>query len=266
MKDGFWMHLDPSQSVDREMVKRGGVWEPALREIIRCCARQGDVVIDIGAHKGWATCLMAQRVGKSGHVISVDPDPRAFAALLKNVMRNDFSQVSAHQVAIGESNGAVKLSLTGTLGNTSRFPNYIAQPDVVQEIEAVCVTLDSLMSTFDMKGRDLPLIKIDAEGAEPLIWEGMQEVLKRYKPTVAMEINYASLEAAKLGLTEFKQALVDVGYTSCFQTLFEGSGRGSGRLRLRETDIRPQGELLIDVLVVPNVESRMGLIEKFIRQ
>jgi FkbM family methyltransferase len=266
MKDGFWMKLDPSQSVDRAMVTRGGVWEPALRELIRYCVRPGDVFIDIGAHKGWATCLAAQQVGKSGRVLSIDPDPRAFAALSENIKGNGFSQVSAYQLAIGQSDGVINLSLTRTLGNTSTFPNYIAACDVVQEIRVQCMTLDSLLSTFNMDGRDLPLIKIDAEGAEPLIWKGMQETLARFKPMVAMEVNYASLDAAGLELAEFNQALENAGYSACFQTFYGPRVRGKGRLRLQPTDIMRGGELLIDVLVVPDLRDRMKMVERFIER
>jgi FkbM family methyltransferase len=265
MKDGFWMKLDPTQSVDREMVTRGGVWEPALRELIRNCVRPGDMFIDIGAHKGWATCVAAQQVGQSGRVLSIDPDPRAFAVLSENIQRNGFSQVSARQVAIGQSDGFIKLALTRTLGNSSTFPNYIAECEVVQEIRVPCVTLDSLLSTFDMGSRDLRLIKIDAEGAEPLIWQGMQTTLARCKPMIAMEVNYASLEAAGFAVAEFKRALEDAGYTACFQTFYGAKRRGRGRLRLQPTDIvRREGELLIDVLAVPDLSDRMKVVEPFI--
>jgi FkbM family methyltransferase len=266
MKDGFWMRLDPSQPVDREMVRQGGVWEPALRELIRSCVRPGDAFIDIGAHKGWATCLAAQQVGKSGRVLSIDPDPRAFAALCENIKRNGFSQVTAYPLAVGQGDCFITLSLTRTLGNSSLFPNYIAVREVVQEIQVECMALDRLISTFNMGERDLPLIKIDAEGTEPLIWQGMQDTLARYKPLVAMEINYASLETAGFGLTEFKQSLENAGYGACFQTSYGDPQRGRGQLWLQPTDIVRRGELLIDILAVPDLSSRMKVVEPFIKR
>jgi FkbM family methyltransferase len=242
-KDGFWMHLDPAQFVDREIVRNGGVWEPGLRAVLRACLRPGDAFIDIGAHKGFLTGVAAQLVRRSGIVISVDPDPRAFAALSENVRRNSFSQVKLEQIALGAQEGSILLAVTATLGNTSSFPNRIAIQDVVETIEVPCTTLDQLLSRVPLGNRALPLIKIDVEGAEPLVWKGMQEVIERYCPMFALEINYASLHAAGFKISEFSYQMQQSGYTSFYE--YDENGR------LTPTDIERERDLLVDVLAVP---------------
>ncbi|WP_406857099.1 FkbM family methyltransferase [Alsobacter sp. KACC 23698] len=264
MKDGFWMQLDPRQSVDREMVARGGVWEPALRAVMKRYLRPGDAFVDVGAHKGWASCLGARLTGPGGLVVSVDPDPRAFAGLMANIVRNEFATVQACQCALGDADGELRLSLTRTIGNTSAFPNHIARSEVVEELTVRCTTLDSLLRGLDIKGRDLPLIKMDAEGAEPTIWDGMQATLSAFKPAIALEINYASLQAARRDLGEFKTAMEQSGYTRWFRMTVQSGVWGRPQLSLKATDLFGEDELLIDVLAIPQDGDRMAAIRPFI--
>ena len=49
-----------------------------------------------------------------------------------------------------------------------------------------CRTIDSICADLDR----VDFLKIDAEGAEPLIFRGMQETLTRFKPDMILEFNY----------------------------------------------------------------------------
>jgi len=76
MRDGFWMHVNPEQYWDQEVIKRGGRWEPGLTHLIKAVVDPGDLCLDIGSHKGYVSCVLALAVGSSGRVLSFDPDPR----------------------------------------------------------------------------------------------------------------------------------------------------------------------------------------------
>src|SRR5262249_10834014 len=161
---------EPEQFIDRQIIASRGVWEAPLRRFMMALVRPGDVFIDIGAHKGYLTCLAAQLVGPTGKVISFEPDPRAFSALKDNLERNRFSHVDAFQLALGSEAGTIPLSLTKTLGNTSSFPNRIAIQEVEKTIEVPCVALDEAIAHYvNRSDARVTLIKMDAEGAEPLI-------------------------------------------------------------------------------------------------
>jgi FkbM family methyltransferase len=247
------MYLDPAQYIDREIV-RCGVWEPAIRAVLHACLRHGDAFIDIGAHKGYLTSVAAQLVGPTGLVVSVDPDPRAFDALLDNVRRNGFTQVQPRQVALGADEGLISLCLTTTLGNTSSFPNRIALREVIQTLQVPCTTLDRLLTQIPLAPRPLPIVKIDAEGAEPQIWKGMQGLIKTYRPILVLEINYASFRAAGISVTDFERELELSGYTFYEPVVHRR------RLRLVPASIAQERELLVDVLAVPRGHERIGLL------
>jgi hypothetical protein len=48
-------------------------------------AQPGDIVVDGGAKIGYATSILAARVGPQGKVHSFEPDPRSFGELQRNV-------------------------------------------------------------------------------------------------------------------------------------------------------------------------------------
>src|SRR5262245_6167166 len=52
--------------------------EPETRRIIERVCRRGQVALDIGAHVGYVTAVLAALVGPDGIVFSFEPNPRLF--------------------------------------------------------------------------------------------------------------------------------------------------------------------------------------------
>ena len=46
------------------------------------------VVVDVGANWGYFTLMAAQLIGRTGRVLAVEPDPRMFALLQRNLSLN----------------------------------------------------------------------------------------------------------------------------------------------------------------------------------
>lgn len=64
------------------------IHEPLMTEIIKRETKEGDVVLDIGAHIGYYTLMFARLVGKEGKVFAFEPDPDNFTLLKKNIEIN----------------------------------------------------------------------------------------------------------------------------------------------------------------------------------
>jgi FkbM family methyltransferase len=246
MRDGFWMHVNPEQYWDKEVIAHGGQWEPGLTHIIKIVVDPGDLCLDIGSHKGYVSCVLAQAVGSSGRVLAFDPDPRLGEELRINMARNGFSQVTYFPLALGDTRSTVTLLLTNTLGWSTSFPNVFAAPDVIKEIDVEASTVDIVLSET-LYNKSLSFVKVDAEGAEPLIWQGMQETLSRSSPVIAMEINYSSLKAGAFSLEALHDEIEGQGYTAVFEIK---PPRWLGTVTLVPTDIRHERRLLIGVLMV----------------
>ena len=73
------------------LMLRSRRYEPHIQKIL--CVKPGDVFIDVGAHIGIYTVMMAKRVGKSGLVIAVEPSLSNFRVLCLNLMLNKVSNV-----------------------------------------------------------------------------------------------------------------------------------------------------------------------------
>lgn len=249
VQDGFWMQLDPEQIVDRTIIKTGK-WEPGLNKVIGCVVRSGEAVVDIGAHKGYVTCLLARSVGPLGCVLSFDPDPRAYAELTSNIDKNGFSQAFAFPLALGQRNERFRLSLTRTIGNSSRFPNTIAMAEKTEDMEVECKIFDELINEIEaVRDKKISFVKMDAEGSEPLIWAGMVKTLERHRPIVALEINYLSFEAGRFSVAEFNKTMAAAGY-SAFEIQRRVGKLGAEDWGLVPTNIEIPRPHLIEIVVI----------------
>ncbi|SRR6266545_2940317 len=65
-----------------------GCFKPFETELVMNEVRPGDVVVDVGAHIGYFTLLLAALVGPKSRVFAFEPDPDNFALLCRNVELN----------------------------------------------------------------------------------------------------------------------------------------------------------------------------------
>jgi hypothetical protein len=76
------MKLDFRDEIQREILLRH-VWDPRITEFILTNLSPGMLFIDIGANVGHFTLVAAQRVGPSGRVVAVQPNPSVAEQLRK---------------------------------------------------------------------------------------------------------------------------------------------------------------------------------------
>ena len=143
-----------------------------------------DTFFDVGAHFGFFSLLAAQLVEENGKVISFEP-----AALAANILHNNIErlrQVRMVQAAVGETTGSV-MFLEGKPGQTESSGRMSAEEEQNETIQGNlvnCVSLDD----FSDKEKLIPTaIKIDAEGSELKVLQGMNKLLHSLKPIIIME-------------------------------------------------------------------------------
>ena len=158
------------------------IYEPNQTEVVKKYVHEGDTVIDIGAHVGYYTLLMAQLVGENGKVYSFEPDPVNFQLLKKSVEINGFENVVLIQKAVSNITDKVKLFL----GNDDSAINRIYDAklgDTKESIDVESVTIDEYFKENDEL---VNFIKIDSEGSEVKIINGMKQFLSRNQELVMM--------------------------------------------------------------------------------
>lgn len=175
LKSGHFLYVDPlEESVCAHLIAHG-VWEPWIAKVVLSLLRPGDHVVEVGGHVGFYTVVMAHRVGASGSVTTFEANPRLAALASRSIRFNGYSPwVKIIQKAVSDIAGVVRFSVSRQYGGGGHVyvgDNALGADTEVLEVEAV--TLD------DLDLSQVRLLRIDAEGSEPLILAGAEQLLRQ---------------------------------------------------------------------------------------
>jgi FkbM family methyltransferase len=157
-----------------------GYWEMWITQALLRHVKPGMHVVDIGANFGYYSLLLADCVGPKGHLWALEPNPQVFELMRQSMRINGLlGQSTLVQKACGSSDGErliLKVPVRFQGGATTVSYDFDPSPDPeLKKFECETICLDTLLSD---KGH-VDFIKIDVEGAERSIWEGMQGVLQQ---------------------------------------------------------------------------------------
>jgi FkbM family methyltransferase len=164
--------------------------------------RAGDVVYDVGANIGWYSLLAARGVGATGEVVAFEPSIVNAACVQENAATNGMGNVTVIPAAVTDRDGwAVFLdrgSLEGRLekNDTQAQAERRAKRDQSHKGASVVpvLTLDSWIA--ETSTRPPSIVKIDVEGAELGVLQGMLETLRSAKPVLIVELHGTRDEVA----------------------------------------------------------------------
>jgi FkbM family methyltransferase len=160
--------------------------------IKRFTPKEGDIVVDIGAHMGRYTIIGAKRVGAQGKVVAIEAHPGNFEMLNRNIKLNQLTNVIPLNYAVYSKETKLKLYLpSGESGFTKYntiMPNWINTQEKFVEVNAN--TLDYLLQLNEIRQEEVNWIKIDVEGAEFEVLKGATNVLSKSKDiAILMELH-----------------------------------------------------------------------------
>ena len=160
-----------------------GLYEPPVTRVVQRFAAPGATIVDVGANWGYFTLVAAAAVGPAGRVIALEPEPRLFEALDRNVRLNRFEHVTTAGVAASSTEGTLTLAgyrdddanrgVSRVIdGGSAEGPIFRVVATTIDTATAACPRVD--------------LVKIDVEGAEDAVLAGMQAGLSagRYRAVV----------------------------------------------------------------------------------
>ena len=186
-----------------------GVPEPGLTRQFQLTARPGMVVVDVGANVGLYTLLGARAVGAQGKVYSFEPAPRNFGLLKDNVQVNGFLEggtVIVRQQAVCERRGERLLTIYPANGGHNTF---------FPETEGETIRVEAIVLDEALKEEaHIDLVKIDAEGSEPLVLRGMTRILARNRD-VRIFLEFAPVQLRRAGVQprDFLDEIESMGLT-----------------------------------------------------
>ncbi|MCA1612883.1 MAG: FkbM family methyltransferase [Acidobacteria bacterium] len=158
-----------------------GFWESWITVAAARLIRPGWHCVDVGANHGYYTVLMADAAGEGGRVLAVEPNPQLCERLGRSLEVNGLvGRTTVLQRAAADADGAaLTLAVPRRHASDATVCRGATADEDAFAVEAV--TLDR--ATADWPRVDF--VKIDAEGAEALIWRGMRGLLRRH-PGVAV--------------------------------------------------------------------------------
>jgi FkbM family methyltransferase len=230
---GCELYLSPYYHIDRCIIAFG-TYERALHDFLEHNVRPGMVCIDIGANLGEVAMHMARKTGSSGRVLAFEPIAPVRARLEQHVEQNGLGEVvSVESLALSDGEGRVTMSYA-----TAAEPNQgmgsmanIANAHTSLRIEVLTQSLDALVAARGLPRIDL--IKIDVQGAEPLVLAGARETLARFSPDLVIEVSPEDLRFSGTDSRALCASVEALGYS-----LFEL--RNAGALRsLRAAELAP---------------------------
>jgi FkbM family methyltransferase len=192
-----------------------GYHEIDLTDFFVNTIREADHCLDVGANFGYFTCIMG-RWAPRGKTVALEPDPKIYELLRDNIYINSLEgHVSARNAAAGDVEGMLTLHRRVTRsGNTSlaRIPDAalatIGEPPSVP-FDIACMPIDSLLPEFT--GR-LDCLKIDVEGAEPLVIRGAGRTIGENPALrIVMEWAPSQIRGAGFDTGDFLRELDELG-------------------------------------------------------
>jgi len=153
-----------------------GLHESGTSSVVNKHLDEGAIFLDVGANVGYYSRLASHLVKRSGRVFAFEVEHDNYYALTQNTA--SFDNVIPLNLAVSNENSFLKVNHSSHSACHSIVDND-NHLDGDQFITPT-ITLDIFWSLYLDKSK-IDLIKIDVEGAEPNVLEGMQTVLSEDK-------------------------------------------------------------------------------------
>ncbi len=169
-----------------------GEFEPSVSTLMKKEIKEGMIAFDLGANIGCFTVLLSKLVGDAGHVYAFEPDPYLFEILKENIELNNIHNVSSFSLAVSNTSVIGKFSLNTSQDGDNRLDSISMNNN---SIDIKTITLDEFC---DKNRTKADFIKMDIQGSEPKVFEGMKKLIST-NPEIKI-------------ITEFyPPAIIDVG-------------------------------------------------------
>jgi FkbM family methyltransferase len=192
-----------------------GSWEPGVTQALRSLVKPGMTIVEIGANIGYFTTLLGRLVGPQGCVRAFEANPEIFDLLAENIDINGLIPfVRAERMLVCDSCGEREITLLerhrGSGSMLSFSDAFLAlYHDKKTTIGVPATTLDAYWKD---EARSIDLVKMDAEGSEPMILNGMSRIIGQPHLTIVCEFYKQFFEAGGSSAESFLEAMLGRGF------------------------------------------------------
>ena len=173
---------------------------------LKSILKEGSTFIDIGANIGSYSLVASKLVGDNGKVFAFEPVDKIFTSLKKTISNNSIYNIDLIKKIVTNKVSEFNIYISDD-SNSGR--STILENEEMEKFEVVeSITLDKFIEEVNIDRIDF--IKIDVEGAELSVLEGMKNVLTKFRPILFIEISpdiKSNQGAQENSITDFLSAL-----------------------------------------------------------
>jgi len=176
-------------------ISESGIWEPEETQFILDLLKPGQTFVDVGANIGYFTLLASRLVGSNGRVFSFEPDEDNYQLLSSNCELNRCGNVDAFKAALSNKTTEGRLYLSEA--NMGDHTIYAAGEDR----KSTKISLLNGEDVFLNDDRKIDFIKIDTQGSEYQVLEGLSSTIEKNLPELVMIVEFSPNSMKKTGHT-----------------------------------------------------------------
>jgi FkbM family methyltransferase len=179
---------------------------PLEIELLQRIVNKDSICLDIGANTGTYTTFLA-RVSGAKHVFAFEPEPNNYTQLKLNTQHLD--NVTVSNFALSNTTGHKTLFTCPTDNGMHRLYNS----KWCEGGEKIRVPVSMVDIIFQDLQHKINFVKIDVEGYEYNVINGMMKILSQYKPIIMMEWHPPTIIEAGADPREFYNLMInELGY------------------------------------------------------
>lgn len=218
---GHKMYIDTRDESIAPHLLIDGYWELWINHVVQGTVKAGMNVLEIGANLGYYTLLLASIIGAKGKLYAFEANPKVFKNLFSNVLVNGFSdRVELVNKAAVDKSGAITFYALKKLHGSGSIVDLTGEAylnKIDDEAETFTVDAVSVDDFLKDKPARIDFIKMDAEGSEPRIFNGMQGLIRNnLQLTIIAEFSPDLVRGTGCDPRLFLEQLQDSGFNLRF--------------------------------------------------
>lgn len=193
----FDIWVDDRDTLIRESAMKGVPYEKYMTACLSAFIGPNATVLDIGTNVGTVSLPLSRLPGST--VVSFEPFPETYGVLFKNIIQNKAYNIVPIRMCVGDK-WRKEITLSD---NIIILPHHKDKKGKPQQVDiskintkihfgAIHVgegSIKSSMTSIDDLNINISAMKVDVEGAEPLVFYGAKETIKRCMPIIVFERN-----------------------------------------------------------------------------
>lgn len=173
---GHRIYLDTRDLGLTPHIALDGIWEREVEEVLLRLLRPGQTVAEVGSNMGYHSLAMAQAIGPDGRLHAFEANPDVLPLLRDTIVVNGYQdRIALHPVAALDRAGEIAFASDPAHIGSGHWAAESDAEHYSRRRTVPAVPLDAALADVPA----LDLLRMDAEGSEPQVLRGAEQLLRR---------------------------------------------------------------------------------------